>query len=521
MQFLIHGAVNCDDPGVFIAFEETVDELAADFTSFGYDVKGLISQKRLFIDHIDLNIDRKQIVGDYDLQGLLARLKHAIKAVGAKRVFIDSIGTLFNTKLDPGIVRDALEKLFTYLKECGMTVVLSATSEGEIFEHGLGRSLSDCIIQLGMRVEENISSRFVRIIKYRGSGHGMDEFPFLIFDSGILVLPITSVIMEYKVSRERVSSGLSALDDMLGGGYFRGSGILISGEPGTGKTSAAAQLASSTCQKGERCLYFSLEESSDQLIRNMGSIGLDLSPFVRKGLLQIHAMRPTMYGLEMHLVTMQRMMAEFKPHAVIIDPVSNLPAVGSIPEVRSMLSRLIYFMKANHVTAVFTALMTGDIPETQLGISSFMDTWIQLTNHQYGGELTRLLSVVKSRGMAHSNQQREFTMSDDGIRLVDVYVGPQGILTGSARAVQQVKDEIASDSRRKQMKENDLDFENVRRRSKGQMEDLRIEVERARLRMERLNRELEFAEDAEVLGRKRLGRARQGKTAAAKPRKKK
>lgn len=442
-EFLVHGALDEGEPGVFMAFEETQEDLAKNLAALGIDLEKLIEENNIFVDYV--HIDRSEIeeTGVYDLEGLFVRLASAISIVGAKRVVLDTIETLFVGFSDDAILRSELRRLFRWLKERGVTAVITAErGEGTLTRHGLEEYVSDCVILLDHRVQEGIATRRLRVVKYRGSSHGNDEYPFLIDESGIWVLPITSVGLNYPVSREFISSGVSRLDEMLNGkGYYCGSSILVSGTPGTGKTSLAAHLVAAACSRGERCLFFAYEEAADQIIRNMASIGIHLEQWIEKGLLQIQSTRPSFYGTEMHLLTSQKLIDEFKPDVVVIDPITNLSQIGSPPEVKSLLVRLIDFLKMNKITTLFTSLTHGGSPKeaTDIGVSSLMDTWIMLSDLETNGERNRVLTVLKSRGMEHSNQVREFHLTGSGIELRDVYVAPVGVLTGTARRADQFK----------------------------------------------------------------------------------
>lgn len=445
MEFIVRGITDYREPGVFIAFEEKIDDLKMNFKSMGFDLNELVRQKKLILDHI--TIDRSEIeeTGEYDLEGLFIRLGAMIDEVGAKRVAIDTLEALFSGFANEAILRSELRRLFLWLKDRGVTAVVTGErGERSITKYGLEEYVADCVITLDHRLMNQIATRRLRIIKYRGSIHGTDEYPFLISSDGISVLPITSMSLTHKASEERISPGIPRLDTMLGGkGFYRGSSILVSGQAGTGKTSIAATFIDAACRRNEKCLFFIFEESESQLMRNMKSIGINLEPWVKKGLLKFHAVRPTAYSLEMHLSVMLKLIDEFKPRVVAVDPISNLYPIGDDIQVRSMLMRLIDFAKSLHITGLFTNLSNDAnygafaIEPTEMHVSSLMDAWLVLKNVEGNGERNRAFSIIKSRGMAHSNQLREFVLSDKGIQLLDVYKGREGVFFGSARMAQE------------------------------------------------------------------------------------
>ncbi len=444
MEFLVRGATQYNEPGVCVSFEETAEELAHNVGSLGFDVNALISQKKLAIDYVHMERSLIEETGEYDLEALFVRLGQAVDSIGAKRVVLDSIESLFASLANEAILRSELRRLFRWLKDKKLTsVVTGERSEGGLTRHGLEEYISDCVILLDHRVTETVFTRRLRVVKYRGSTHGTNEYPFLIDHDGISVLPVTSIDLKHAVSNERISTGIPALDSMLGGkGYFRGSSILISGTAGTGKTSVAAHFADAACARGERCIIFSFEESADQVIRNMRSIGINLGRWINKGLLQFHAARPTTSGLEMHLVKMHKIIGSFDPRIVVVDPVTGLTDSGTQAETRSMLLRLVDFLKEKQITALMTTLTDGEAAQeqTEVNISSLVDTWLLLRDIESGGERNRGLYILKSRGAAHSNQIREFLLTDRGVELRNVYLGETGLLTGSARVAQEAKD---------------------------------------------------------------------------------
>ena len=443
LEFLVHGALRYGEPGVFMAFEETAADLAQNVVSLGFDLDNLVSRRLLVIDHVRVERSEVEASGEYDLEGLFIRLDHAIRSVGARRVVLDTIETLFAGLPNPAIVRAELRRLFRWLKERSVTAIITGergSEPGALTRQGLEEYVSDCVIVLDHRIVDIASSRWLRVVKYRGSTHGSDEYPFIIDEAGISVLPITSVGLQHEASAERVSSGLDGLDAMLGGqGFFRGSSVLAAGTAGTGKTSLAATFAAAACRRGERVLYFAFEESPSQIVRNMRSVGIDLAPALAQGLLRIDAARPTLGGLEMHLTVMLREIARFDPQIVVVDPLSSFLKVGNEGELQRMMLRLLDALKVKGITSFFTSLTPGVSTQerTEVAISSLIDTWLLVRDIELGGECNRSLYVLKSRGMAHSNQIREFSLSDQGIALRDAYIGPAGVLTGSARLSQE------------------------------------------------------------------------------------
>ena len=427
MEFLVRGITEFGEPGVFVAFEESVDELVANVTSLGFDLKQLQDDGLLVIDHINLAPGDVQEAGDWDLEGLFIRLGAAIDEVGAKRVVLDTIETLFGAFTNAAILRQELRRLFLWLKERGVTAVITGErGEGSLTRFGIEEYVSDCVIVLDHRVTEQTSTRRLRVLKYRGSLHGTNEYPFLIGAHGVSVLPITSLGLQHTVSSERVSSGMQSLDDMLGAaGYYKGSSVLISGTAGTGKSTIAAQFCAAACARGERALYFAFEESSAQILRNMTSVGLDLARWVDAGLLQFRCIRPSLLGLEAHLATMQQLVSEFEPDVVVMDPISDMLHAGGGEEVSAMLTRQVDYLKSRGVTALFTSLNTiNDAENAEQHIGSLTDTWIIAKLAEHVGGRSRVLYVLKSRGMAHSHQIREFVLSEDGLALADLYQNP-------------------------------------------------------------------------------------------------
>jgi circadian clock protein KaiC len=443
MEFLVRGITQFDEPGVFVAFEETADDLIANVKSLGFDLAKAEAEGHLVIDHVHVIRGEMEETGDWDLDGLFLRLGAAIDAVGAKRVVVDTIETLFGAFSNTALLRSELQRLFGWLKERGVTSVITGErGDGTLTRHGIEEYVSDCVIVLDHRVTEQTSTRRLRILKYRGSLHGTNEYPFLIGESGISVLPITSLGLRHSVSNERVSTGVPRLDAMLGdGGFFKGSTVLVSGTAGTGKSTLAAQFCNAACARGERAMYFAFEESESEIIRNMSSVGVDLKQWVDAGLLQFHCFRPSLLGLEAHLFAMQKYVTEFAPAVIVKDPVSSLLRVGSGADVSAMLTRQVDFLKSRGVTALFTSLNSSETAgHSDQDLASLVDTWLLVQSMVGNGEHNRIMYVLKSRGMAHSNQIREFLLTSQGIELADVYVGPQGVLTGSARQAQEAQE---------------------------------------------------------------------------------
>ena len=444
MHFLVKGALEYREPGVFIAFEEREEELAQNVASLGFDLDSLVRRKLLLLDHIYVERSEIEESGEYDLEGLFLRLELAIDSIGAKRVVIDTLETIFGGLTNQGIIRSELRRLFRWLNDRGITAVITAErGEGTLTRHGLEEYVSDCVIALDHRVTEQVSTRRLRVVKYRGTTHGTNEYPFLIDEGGFKVVPITSFTLDYPVSFEHVSSGIAQLDPMLGGaGYFRGSTVLVSGAAGTGKTSVCGHFAAASCERGERCLLVSYEESPQQMTRNMASIGLDLASGTKKSLLRMLAMRATTHGLEAHLALLHRAVTEFAPSAVVIDPIGTLARAGTSGDAHVMVVRLIDFLKSRGITTVMTNLTASadELEQTDLAISSLVDTWLLIKYQELNGERNRSMHVLKSRGMNHSNQVREFVLTGRGIQLLEPYIGEAGVLTGAARLIQESRD---------------------------------------------------------------------------------
>lgn len=492
-EFLVRGAVQFGEPGVFMSFEETDSDLKANVASLGFDLAALVRRKKIVLEHVFIERSEITETGEYDLEGLFVRLNHAINSIGARRVVLDTLEALFAGLPNEAILRAELRRLFRWLKDKGVTAVITAECGREqLTRHGLEEYVSDCVILLDHRVHDQIATRHLRVVKYRGALHSTNEFPFLIGDEGLSVLPITSLGLNHKVSNRRISTGIPRLDAMLGGrGFLRGSSILVTGTPGTGKSSLAAFLAQAAAQRGERVLFFSFEESPNQIIRNMHSIGLRLEPFVRRGLLRFHAARPTLCGLEMHLATMFREIATFQPHVVIVDPITSLLTAGTDNETKGMVTRLIDYLKGSQVTSLFTSLTHSghSLQQSEIAMSSLMDAWLLLQDFEGNGERNRVLYVLKARGMAHSNQIREFLISNRGIDLVDAYIGPSGVLTGSARVAQAAREKAEALVAEQDATHHKRELERRRTALEQQIAGLRSEFENGETELRRIEQQ--------------------------------
>jgi circadian clock protein KaiC len=422
MEFLIRGVQEFNEPGVLVTFEETPQEMERNVSSLGFDIKKIVEQKKLYLDFIYVEPSEIQETGDYDLEGLFIRLQHAVDSVGAKRIVLDTLEALFSGFSNQGVLRAELRRLFRWLKDRNLTTVITAEKgENLLTRHGLEEYVSDCVILLDHRVRDQISTRRLRIVKYRGTSHGADEYPFLIDSQGISVLPVTSLELRHNVSNERVSTGIADLDEMLGGkGFFRGTSVLISGTAGSGKTTMVSSFVNAACARGERCLFVGFEESVEQVGRNMESVGLDLKQWRDQGLLVHEAWRPSQYGIELHLLRIHKLIETVKPQHVVIDPITNLITGSQQKEVYSMLVRLMDYLKGKNITSIFTNLNADSdkLEQTDIGISSLTDTWILCRDLELNGERNRCVYILKSRGMHHSNQIREFVMTREGIHLV-------------------------------------------------------------------------------------------------------
>jgi circadian clock protein KaiC len=500
MEFLVRGATLFNEPGVFVSFEETDQELATNVASLGFDLNQLVADKKLLLDYVFIERAEIEETGDYDLEGLFLRLEHAIDSIGAKRIVLDTLEALFSGLPNEAIVRAELRRLFRWLKEKGVTAVITCErGEGTLTRYGLEEYVADCVILLDHRVENQISTRRMRIIKYRGTAHGTNEYPFFIDERGFSVLPITSIGLNHKATTERVSTGNERLDTMFGGkGFYRASSILVSGTAGTGKSTIAAHFIHAACRRGEHTLFFAFEESQSQIIRNMRSIGIDLEKYVKQGLLTFQNARPSNYGLEVHLALIHKAVIEHKPQVVVVDPITNFLAIGDAMQTKAMLTRLIDFFKNQQITAMFTSLTTSDanVEDSEVGVSSLMDVWILVKNIESNGERNCGLYVLKARGIAHSNQIREFRLTERGMELIDAYVGSEGVLMGSARAAQSARDAALSIERDDARKRKQRELQRKREVYEAQLLALKNQYESER---EAVLRELEEDQNRDVV----------------------
>ena len=521
MEFLVRGATQFNEPGVFMAFEESAQDLTQNVASLGFDLKDLVARRKLVLDFVYVERSEIEESGEYDLEGLFIRLGQAIDSIGAKRVVLDTVESLFAGLPNQAILRAELRRLFRWLKDKGVTAIITGErGDGTLTRQGLEEYVSDCVIVLDHRVSEQTSSRRLRVVKYRGSTHGTNEYPFLINEDGISVLPVTSLVLQHMASTERVATGIPRLDAMLGGkGYYRGSSVLVSGTAGTGKSSIAAHFADAACRRGERVIYYSFEESPSQTMRNMRSIGIELEPWVKKGLLQFHANRPSSAGLETHLAMKHKVIDDFKPQVVILDPLNSFVIGENEIGVQSMFMRLMDYLKTNQITGLFTNLTAGGglVEQTDIGISSLIDTWVLLRAIDNGDERNRGLSILKSRGMAHSNQIREFLLTDHGVELRDVYVGAGGVLTGSARLTQEAQDQALQMLRKEEIERQQLELETQHQALEAQIAALRAEFEVRKTESLRITRQ-EQAQGAQLAqGRRDMGLSRNEDEAVKQP----
>lgn len=494
ITFLVKGAQEYGEAGVFMSFEERESELATNVSSLGFDLNGLIADKQLAIDYVRIERAEIEQSGEYDLEGLFVRLGHAIDTIGAKRVVLDTVEALFGGLEDSAVLRSELRRLFAFLKSKGVTAIVTAErGEGQLTRYGIEEYVSDCVILLDNRVIDQVTTRRLRVVKYRGSSHGTNEYPFLIDEQGVTVLPITSAGLAHEVSSDVISSGVPGLDAMLGRhGFYRGSSVLVSGSAGTGKSTLGASFVDAACSRGERCLFFAFEESPAQIIRNMASVGILLQRHRDAGLLKFEAARPSLYGFEMHLARMHRDIEQFRPDVIVVDPISAFR--GPLVEVNATLLRLADICKSRGITALFTSLSpTGEaMSENERNVSSLMDIWIGLTDVESNGERNRVLSLLKARGMNHSKQLREYRLTDQGIEMVPVYVGPEGVLTGTARVAQEARERAAEQAREDAVANRRRVLERRRLTVERQIAELQAELESEEAEVSRMGEQDEM-----------------------------
>ena len=519
MEFLVRGVTEFNEPGVFMSFEESDKEVTANVASMGFDLNALCARKKLFLDYVRVERSEIEETGEYDLEGLFGRLEGAIRSVRAKRVVLDTIEALISGFGNTGILRAELRRLFTWLKDHGVTALItSEAGDGKLTRYGIEEYIADCVILLDHRVEDQNSIRRLRVVKYRGTEHGTSEYPFLIGRNGFSVLPLSSLRLECHASSQRVSSGIPRLDSMLGEkGFFRGSSILLSGGAGTGKSSVAAHFAQAACQRAEKAFYIASEESVSEVVRNMHSIGIELDPWIRRGQLKFHAARPGSFGLERHLINVHEEVLAFHPDVVVIDPVSNFESVGSFAQVASMLTRLIDLFKSRQITAMFTSLTAADAaPETtEIGVSSLIDCWLLLRNMECNGERNRGLYILKSRGMAHSNQIREFMLTSRGVKLLDAYIGPSGVLTGTARVAQENRERAEAAERKERLQQKSAELRHKRRDLEAQIAKLESEFDADERQLKIDMRQMQSRETQIGMDRAEMGRYRFADAAAS------
>ncbi|MEG4630366.1 circadian clock protein KaiC [Microcoleus sp. AR_TQ3_B6] len=514
VEFLVRGATRYGEPGVLVTFEETASEITKNVASLGWNLNQLIAEGKILIDHIYIEPSEIEETGEYDLEALFLRLGYAIKKISAKRVLLDTIEVLFSGLENANIVRAEIRRLFHWLKDQGVTAVITGErGDRTLTRQGLEEYVSDCVIKLDQKTFEDIATRTLQVVKYRGSRHSNNEYPFLIEENGISVLPVTSLKLDHVVSNERISTGIAQLDEMFGGqGYYRGSSILVTGRAGTGKTTLSAYFAQGTCLRGERCLYLATEESPQQILRNLNSIGLDLAPYVEQGLLQFDAVRPTNYNLEMRLFKIHRWVQEFQPSTLIIDPMSNLILTGSLMQTKNFFMRLIDYLKSKQITVFMTNLTAGDADhdheQTEVGVSSLMDTWLELQMLKVNGERNRILYALKSRGMMHSNQVREFIVTNQGVKLVEVYLGEGKVLTGTERLNQEMKEQSAAKKRRQNFEQKKREYEQEKKIVQAQIDALKMQLLNRDAELDLLLKEEQEEEKAVLENRTFMARLR-------------
>lgn len=510
ITFLVKGSEEYDEPGVFMSFEEREEELATNVASLGFDLAELVRTRRLVVDHVRIERAEIEQAGEYDLEGLFVRLGHAIDSIGARRVVLDTVEALFGGLEDSAILRSELRRLFAFLKSKGVTAIVTAErGEGQLTRYGIEEYVSDCVILLDNRVIDQVTTRRLRVIKYRGSAHGTNEYPFLIDEQGVTVLPITSAGLGHAVSAEVVSTGVRGLDAMLGRhGYFRGSSVLVSGAAGTGKSTIAASFVEAACARGERSLFFAFEESPAQVVRNMSSVDIHLQPHLDSGLLKFEAARPSLYGFEMHLARMHRDIDSFEPAVIVVDPISAFR--GPSAEIHATLIRLADICKSRGITALFTSLTSADtaMTEGERSVSSLMDAWISLIDIEANGERNRVLSLLKARGMNHSKQLREYQLTAKGIDMVPVYVGPEGVLTGTARVAQEAREREAEQVRQDALAGRRRALEQRRVSIDRQIAELQAELENEEAEVRRLGEHAEGLANARAADRTTMGSLR-------------
>ncbi len=418
--FLVHGAVHQNEPGVFMSFDESAEDLRVNSGSLGYDLADLEERNLLAIDYVHLDRNDVEESGEFDLEGLFIRIDLAARKVGAKRVVLDTVDTIFSGLPNEAILRSELRRLFRWLKDRGLSTVITAERGKNAFtRHGIEEYVSDCVILLDHRVHGEVSTRRLRVVKYRGSTHGTNEYPFIIGTGGISVLPVTSLGLLHEVFEERIPSGVPGLDTLLEGkGYYKGSSILVSGGPGSGKTSFAAHFVNAACLRGENCLIFGFEEAPKQLIRNMRSIGINLGKWVDQGSLNCIAARPTDHGLETHLAEIHHTIQNYQPTVVVVDPISALLGGGTPDQARHLTLRLVDHLKSAGITAMFVNLQPGHAHlGANLSISSLMDIWMILRVFPNEEKNQRRIEIVKSRGMSHPLASHLFEITSEGTRV--------------------------------------------------------------------------------------------------------
>jgi len=498
MQFLVRGATEGQEPGVFVAFEETESDLKRNVASLGWDLETLCGERRLAVESVSVSSEEMAEAGQYDLEGLFVRLDAAIRDVGASRIVLDTVETLFGVFTDAHVVRAEFRRLLRWLKDRGITAVVTAErGEEGLTRFGIEEYVSDCVIDLSQGMRGQTTRRHLRVLKYRGSGHGTNAYPFLIGQNGIHLFAVTELGLDFPVFEERISSGIDRLDEMLGGrGFYRGSSILLSGTAGTGKSSISASFADAACARGEQALYISYEEPRLQIVRNMQSIGIDLQKWHESGNLRFHTTRVTTHGLEEHFFLVKGLIEESPPNVVVIDPVSNLLQLGSPEEVKNLLTRLIDFLKSRGITTLVTELITGghSIEATNTDISSLMDAWLLLRDMESGGERSRVLYVLKARGMSHSHQVREFLLTDQGVSLLDVYAGPEGLITGTARYTQEAQEEAEHKRRLEEIQRKKNELERKRKLKEARLKEIEAELQDEEEKLEQAIREAEEEE---------------------------